>query len=150
VSPRFPCDILLKQQEDKMPTVIYGERETTLTDADSEDGNLWLSLDDLEPATGWQLKPEGVCRGEQCVPIPPADSDDFLRGDHFNLTRFASHLGQPLVSDPGEDVWVFGEPVAPTGPLYAPDFTLPDLEGREHTLSDYRGNKVFLATWASW
>jgi peroxiredoxin len=34
--------------------------------------------------------------------------------------------------------------------LEAPDFTLPDLEGRRHSLSDQRGKKVLLVTWASW
>ena len=34
--------------------------------------------------------------------------------------------------------------------LSAPDFTLPDLEGRMHTLSEHRGRKVLLVTWASW
>ena len=32
----------------------------------------------------------------------------------------------------------------------APDFTLPDLAGMPHTLSELRGKKVFLCTWASW
>jgi peroxiredoxin len=31
----------------------------------------------------------------------------------------------------------------------APDFTLPDLDGRLHSLSDHRGKKVVLLTWAS-
>jgi peroxiredoxin len=34
--------------------------------------------------------------------------------------------------------------------LDAPDFTLPDLTGAEHALSEHRGKKVLLATWASW
>ena len=34
--------------------------------------------------------------------------------------------------------------------LEAPDFELPDFDGRMHRLSDYRGQKVFLSTWASW
>jgi peroxiredoxin len=34
--------------------------------------------------------------------------------------------------------------------LQAPDFGLPDLDGRRHRLSDYRGKKVLLAAWASW
>ena len=34
--------------------------------------------------------------------------------------------------------------------LQAPDFTLPDLDGRMHTLSEHRGRKVLLVTWASW
>ena len=32
----------------------------------------------------------------------------------------------------------------------APDFALPDLDGRDHRLADYRGRKVLLATWSSW
>ena len=32
----------------------------------------------------------------------------------------------------------------------APDFSLPDLAGRLHTLSDYRGKKVLLIAYASW
>ena len=35
-------------------------------------------------------------------------------------------------------------------PKPAPDFTLPDLAGTQHTLSSLRGRKVLLATWASW
>lgn len=30
------------------------------------------------------------------------------------------------------------------------DFTLPDLEGRKHSLSEMRGNVVFLNFWATW
>ena len=32
----------------------------------------------------------------------------------------------------------------------APNFTLPDLNGRVHSLADFRGKKVLLVTWASW
>lgn len=32
----------------------------------------------------------------------------------------------------------------------APDFTLPDLQGRSHRLSDFRGKVVFLNLWATW
>ncbi len=32
----------------------------------------------------------------------------------------------------------------------APEFSLPDLEGRIHKLSDYRGKVVFLNFWATW
>ena len=34
--------------------------------------------------------------------------------------------------------------------LEAPDFALPDLVGRLHTLSEQRGRKVLLVAWASW
>lgn len=32
----------------------------------------------------------------------------------------------------------------------APDFALPDLEGRVHRLSEYAGKVVFLNVWATW
>jgi hypothetical protein len=64
------------------------------------------------------------------------------------------YMGQPVARDATASTWVLG-----TGPaqrasalasLEAPDFELPDLDGKLHRLSDYRGKKVFLATWASW
>ena len=32
----------------------------------------------------------------------------------------------------------------------APEFTLPDLQGKEVSLSDYRGQVVFLTFWTTW
>ncbi len=34
--------------------------------------------------------------------------------------------------------------------LEAPDFTLPDLDGRLHSLAQHRGKKVLLVAFASW
>jgi thiol-disulfide isomerase/thioredoxin len=34
--------------------------------------------------------------------------------------------------------------------LAAPDFSLPDLDGKPHTLSEYRGKVVVLNFWATW
>jgi cytochrome oxidase Cu insertion factor (SCO1/SenC/PrrC family) len=35
-------------------------------------------------------------------------------------------------------------------PQAPPGFALPDLHGRTHTLSDYRGHVVLLFFWATW
>ena len=34
--------------------------------------------------------------------------------------------------------------------LEAPEFSLPDLDGRRHSLSEHRGKKVLLVAYASW
>jgi peroxiredoxin len=39
---------------------------------------------------------------------------------------------------------------APAGSPLAADFTLRDLDGKAHKLSDYRGKVVFLNFWATW
>jgi hypothetical protein len=59
-----------------------------------------------------------------------------------------------VLSDAGGDVWVLGTAAdsrtASLAGLEAPDFALPDLSGVQHRLSDLRGRKLFLTTWASW
>ncbi len=119
-----------------------------------EAGALWLAPEDLEAATGWTIKPEGLCRGPVCVPVPPAARDRFVGPDGVNAAAFWERMNAPVaVSDAG-DVWVLGEPAdqrrEQLESLEAPDFALPDLAGRTRRLSEFRGRKVFLATWASW
>jgi hypothetical protein len=71
-----------------------------------------------------------------------------------NLAALWRLLGRPVVHSDRGDVWVLGESARDRGAalasLEAPDFTLPDPSGRLHSLSDYRGKKVLLVTWASW
>jgi hypothetical protein len=127
---------------------------TLLTDqgafeVSSNDG-LWVSAADAARATGWTLKPEGMCRDEICVPLPASA----VRGDQVDLAAFWDKLGAPRVGDASGAVWALGASVADrtsalTG-LMAPDFELPDLAGTPHRLSALRKKKVFLATWASW
>jgi hypothetical protein len=65
----------------------------------------------------------------------------------------AERLAMPLVADDGRELWALG-PAAVTGralaSAVAPDLRLPDLSGNEVSLSDFRGQKVVLAAWASW
>jgi AhpC/TSA family len=136
-------------------TVIYEDKTATIDGASAEADNLWLRLSDLHAATGWELKPQGLCRDDRCVPIPAARRDDFLRdGGLVNLGALARQLGQPVVHDDQNGVWFFSEPAnsrtEALRSLEAPDFTLPDLDGNPRSLSDYLGRKVLLMSWASW
>jgi hypothetical protein len=136
--------------------IIYAGRVSEIGGAKAEGDNLWLSNADLTSASGWELKPHGACMGDVCIPIPPAHAPEFVRdsGREFNLAALARHLGQPVVHDDQNEVWYFGEAAAirsaTLASLEAPDFELPDLDGKLHRLSDYRGRKVLLAAWASW
>ncbi len=111
---------------------------------------LWLTAADAERATGWTLKPEGMCRDELCVPLPASATRD----GRVDVEAFWRKLGNPVLHDDGREVWVLGagaeERNKALDGLLAPDFTLPDLAGKPHRLSDLRGQKVFLTTWASW
>ena len=127
---------------------------TILTPTDehkvSAHDGLWMSAKDAETVTGWTLKPEGMCRDERCVPLPASA----VKGDEVDVEAFWQKLGGPVIASSVGDVWALGAPPdernAALEGLQAPDFTLPDVDGVPRTLSQLRGKKVFLATWASW
>ena len=134
--------------------IICGEKTTRGVAADNRNNGLWLGAADLERVSGWTLKPEGFCKGEVCVPVPPSRAAEFVSGQSYNLAALAGLLGRPVVADTVNHVWCTGEASGERRralqSLEAPDFTLPDLAGRMHSLSDYRGKRVFLVSWASW
>jgi len=135
-------------------TVVYHGRSLAVDTTNSSADGLWIPIVDLEKVSGWQLKPEGVCKGEICMPMPPGREEEFVQNGEFNLAALAGMLGETVVHSEDLSVWVILESNSqaggPTQSLEAPDFALPDLEGRIYRLSDYRGNKVFLVAWASW
>lgn len=122
---------------------------TAQHDVAARDG-LWMSAADAQKVTGWSLKPEGMCRAELCVPLPAAA----VKGKDIDVATFWTKLGGPVVGSEDGEVWALGSPAdernAVLEGLTAPDFTLPDVDGKPRTLSQLRGKKVFLATWASW
>ena len=133
-------------------TVLYGSLETPCRSARVDGDDLWLSADDLEAATGWAVKPEGLCRDAACVPVSGRTAALVADGA-VNVAGFWRHLGQPLAHDTGE-LWVLGssavDRAAVLQSLEAPNFVLPDLAGNPVELSRQRGKKVLIATWASW
>lgn len=134
-------------------TVLYGDRAVTLDriqlDPKRTD-TLWVYKKDLPQVNEFELKPEGACRADVCIPIPK----DMTRGDYFNLTAFARKIQQSVVAETASRVWSFGEIQLLSGAFLAsrkaPDFAVPDRRGRLVHLSDSRGKKRLLVTWASW
>ena len=74
--------------------------------------------------------------------------------DGAEQIRRAQEHGRPIAVDESERVAYLGVSAEERGrrlaSLEAPDFTLPDLDGRLHSLSDHRGVKVFLVAYGSW
>jgi len=139
-------------------TVIYDGVATEVVVDPNSSTDLWITTGDLARATRFVIKPQGVCRDELCFPLPKSRKAEFVskKGTTtwFNLSQFARLIKQPVVADQKNGVWYFGARAAEqTGyltSLKAPDFTLPDLSGKLHSLADFRGKKVLLVTWASW
>jgi hypothetical protein len=136
-------------------TILFPDRTVAVT-GEAEEDALWLAPAELAKAGGWELKPEGLCRGSLCVPV--LRGAPWVRGEgadlRVDLAGLSRHMGQPVAASSEHSAWSIGEAAAAAAgrlrSLDAPDFTLPDLEGRMHTLSSFRGRKVFLLAWASW
>jgi len=132
-----------------MPTLLFDGHETVVEAANGD--ALWLDASQLPAATGFRLEPQGLCRGALCVPIPPGEKARFVDGARVNVAALAEQLRRPLVSDDAHGVVSVGpEPGSRLAGAEAPDFTLPDFDGVQHSLSQYRGKKVLIMTWASW
>ena len=153
-----PANSSAAKRTDRPRTVIYNGAATQVA-MDAESSNdLWITTADLKRATGFVIKPQGVCRDELCFPLPKNRKAAFVKKQGstqwFNLSEFARLIGQPIASDHKNDVWCFGPRAAEQNgyitSLEAPDFTLPDMNGRQHSLKDFRGKKLLLITWASW
>ena len=115
-------------------------------------GRVRVAAESVREALGWELKPEGLCRGSVCVPV--ADPASLADADGIDLEALAAALGRPLALDVDERAAVLGvaaaDRTAELASLEAPDFSLPDLAGRLHSLSEHRGKKVLLIAYASW
>ena len=94
---------------------------------------------------GWERKPEGLCRNDVCIPVPAGP---------ITLSTFARLTQRPLVVDETHHVAALGAAAedrrSELQSGMAPDFELPDLNGKLHRLSDYRGRKVVLYAYGSW
>lgn len=119
-----------------------------LQNARVEGSELWIRPADLLRTTGFELKKQGACRAEVCIPTPKA----LQKNGWFHLTGFMRRAGGTSVHDGG--VWSLGEIPILRAPLMtqriAPDFAAPDRKGRTVHLSDFKGKKVLIVTWASW
>ncbi len=138
--------------------VVYDDRVVEVTHTLADPTDLWIDIADLERVNGFVLKPEGACLDEICVPVRQTQNSDIFitrQGKHwFNVAELADRIRQPYVVDYDTNVWSFGAIPAQRASFVdraiAPDFELPDVDGTQHKLSDFKGKKIMLLSWASW
>jgi len=132
-------------------TLIDGEQAVAVEGRVAGDRVL-LDPRSLKEGLGWEYHDGQLCSDTMCVPI--VDEAALVRDSGVDLEGFARALDRPLAVDLAERAACLGASARERGRAlasqYAPDFTLPDLDGRPHTLSAYRGKKILLVAWASW
>jgi hypothetical protein len=109
-----------------------------------------LTPAEFEQTTGWAIKPEGACRDEVCVPLPPLEPDGEGRVD---VTVLAERLGMPVAHDEAHGLWALGPRSGERRVLDGarmPELILHDFEGDAFDVASLRGRKVVLIAWASW
>ena len=136
-------------------TVITLDGPRAVT-AEVSDGHVLLEPAALVEATGWELKPEGLCRDDVCVPV--RDRETVERDGRVDLAGVATALRRPLAVEPIDAalaaVAVLGEAAADRAAAMASAVAAPfDIEGvtgGRVTLDQYAGHKRLLHAWASW
>ena len=134
-----------------MLTIIDAGRAVEV-EARVEGERVLLSDAALREALGWELHEGTLCNDTMCVPLPAGSA--LASGGLLDLAEVANVLDRPLALDAAEGAAYLGasarERADALASLIAPDFTLPDLDGRPHSLAAQRGKKVLLVVWASW
>lgn len=112
----------------------------------------YVDAADLTVATGWDLKPVGLCRGDVCVPL--FGRAVATEAGAIDLAAWADALGLLLAHDAEERVAALAPSAATrqqdVADGRAPSLTLPDVDGNPVSFDDQSGHKRVLVTWASW
>ena len=138
-----------------MVTILSEFHSYAAVGAEAPGETLWVQRARPAPPAGKRSR-KGSARARPASPIPAGREQEFIRDGHINVAALCGATSVSLVlhSDPRRRVGSLargaGERGAALASLDAPDFALPDLADRVHRLSDYRGRKVLLVTWASW
>ena len=130
---------------------VLTERVTTV-EATWNDARPVVAVEALPGLVGWELKAEGLCRADACVPL--SDRAIIEQPGGVDLLAAAAALGRPAVVDVDAALVAVGEPTTERHQAVydriAPNFTLPDLDGMPYSLSDWSGRKRLLVVFASW
>ena len=138
---------------DGSATVLYQGKTITVAKVGPGPG-LLIQPTDLPSINGYEVKPEGACFEDLCVPLNDSILRDIDGQQWFDLTAFADLLGQVYVADEAANVWSFADiPSHRQNTLVdamAPDFEVTDRQGNVIRMADLKGKKALIVTWSSW
>lgn len=105
--------------------------------------SLAITREQFAAGTGWDIKPEGACKAEVCVPLDQSAG--------FDVATTADRLRMALVHDAAAGLWALGPESLGDRALVsarAPELVLDDINGKTFRLSSLRGQKVAIVSWA--
>jgi thiol-disulfide isomerase/thioredoxin len=113
--------------------------------------NPMLALEDLAKVTGWQQKPEGWCRGTEC--IPASFIGEAAHASHLSAAKVGEALGAAVATDQKHRIAVIGTRVDASSALssgQAPEVSLLGVDGVQHGLFDGAEGKTMVVAFSSW
>jgi hypothetical protein len=132
--------------------IVNHTGEIAQAEVGSEFGQFAIPLNDFEIITGWKLKPEGLCIDQICVAV--RDPKSLTNQTEIDIVEFARITNQNIVVDHVRKIAALGEHADTRSEamttLDAPDFTLPDIHGKQISFSDFNRRKRLLLAWSSW
>lgn len=132
-------------------TIIDGERAMPIG-ARRSGASVLLDAAGVKDALGWEVHDGLLCNDSMCIPLEREAS--VVRDGALDLAGLATAMDRALAVDVEERAAFLGSSARERGQAlasqHAPDFALPDLAGRTHTLGEHRGKKILLVAWASW
>jgi len=115
-------------------------------------GRLLVPEGDLAAATGWELKAQGLCRADACVPV--RDRGVLGPDGWIDLAAFAGAIGHPVAVELDPPTVVIGETARARAEelssLDAPDVVLPTVAGGHASVRDLTGTKRLVVSFSSW
>jgi hypothetical protein len=108
----------------------------------------YVSPDELELSTGWHLRPEGLCQGDRCIPLPA----QAVREDGFLDVRAIAERGFALAHDEERGLWAVGPQAGTTlGSDEIAPLTLTGMDGAPVDVVELLGpDRGVLLAFASW
>ena len=132
-------------------TIIDGDRAVPIG-ARRRGQDVLLDAAGVKDGLGWEVHDGLLCNDSMCIPL--ADESAVVREGALDLAGLARAMDRAVAVDLGERAVFLGgsarERSQALASQHAPDFALPDLAGRTHTLGEHRGKKILLIAWASW